>query len=60
MDVKKNIYIYIVKVNVLSIFFLWMFFFNDKIAKNKEEFNILICSWLRIINLHVSCISNIQ
>ena len=35
------------------------FFFNDKIAKNKEEFIILICSRLRIMNLHVSCISNI-
>jgi len=35
-------------------------FFYDKIAKNKEEFNILICSWSRIMNLHVSCISNIR
>jgi hypothetical protein len=35
-------------------------FFYDKIAKNKEEFNILICSRLRIMNLHVSCISNIR
>ena len=35
------------------------FFFYDKIAKNKEEFNILICSRSRIINLYVSCISNI-
>jgi len=34
--------------------------FYDKIAKNKEEFNILICSQLRIMNLHVSCISNIR
>jgi len=37
-----------------------MDFFYDKIAKNKEEFNILICSWSRIMNLHVSCIFNIQ
>jgi hypothetical protein len=44
----------IVKVNVLFVFFY------DKIAKNKEEFNILICSQLRIINLHVSRISNIR
>jgi len=40
-------------------FFLLMLFY-DKIAKNKEEFNILICSRLRIMNLHVSRISNIQ
>jgi hypothetical protein len=38
--------------------FLWMFFFCDEIAKNKEEFNILICSRLRIMNLHVSRISD--
>jgi hypothetical protein len=37
-----------------------LYFFYDKIAKNKEEFNILICSQLRIINLHVSRISNIR
>jgi hypothetical protein len=43
------------------VFVLWMFFFiYDKIAKNKEEFNILIWSWLRIMNLHVSCIYNIR
>jgi len=35
-------------------------FFYDKIAKNKKEFNILICSRSRIINLYVSCISNIR
>ena len=40
--------------------FLSMFFFYDKIAKNKEEFNILICSWSRIMNLHISHISNIR
>jgi len=39
--------------------FLWMFFY-DKIAKIKEEFNILICSWSRIMNLHISRISNIR
>jgi len=26
--------------------FLWMFFY-DEIAKNKEEFNILICSRIK-------------
>jgi hypothetical protein len=41
------------------LYFLWMFFY-DKIAKNKEKLNILICSRLRIMNLHVSRISNIQ
>ena len=45
---KKNLG----KVNVL--------FFYDKIAKNKEEFNILICSQSRIMNLYVSRISNIR
>jgi hypothetical protein len=39
--------------------FLWIFFFfYDEIAKNKEEFNILICSRLKIMNLYVSRISN--
>ena len=46
------------------VFVLWMFFFiiiiDDKIANIKEEFNILVCSWSRIINLYVSCISNIR
>jgi hypothetical protein len=51
---RKNI----VKVNVLFVFFMDVFFY-DKIAKNKEEFNIWICSRLRIMNLHVSRISNI-
>ena len=37
-----------------------LYFFYDKIAKDKEEFNILICSRSRIINLHVSHISNIR
>jgi hypothetical protein len=43
------------------VFVLWMFLFiYDKIAKNKEEFNILICSRSRIMNLYVSRISNIR
>jgi len=54
VDVKKNI----VKVNVLFVFFYGCFFY-DKITKNKEEFNILICSQSRIMNLHVSRIFNI-
>ena len=45
---KENI----VKVNVLYVFCLWMFFFKDKIAKNKEEFNILI--WSRIKNYELT------
>jgi hypothetical protein len=55
---KKNI----AKVNVCVCFcfiFLCIFFIYDKIAKIKEEFNILIGSRSRIINLYVSCISNI-
>jgi len=41
------------------VFVLWMFLFiYDKIAKIKEEFNILIGSRSRIINLYVSCISD--
>ena len=52
---KKNI----VKVNMLFVFFMNIFFY-DKIAKIKEEFNILICSRSRIINLYVTCISNIR
>ena len=43
---------------VVCILFMNVFFY-DKIAKKEEEFNILICSRLRIINLHVSRISNI-
>jgi len=35
-------------------------FFYDKIIKNKEEFNILICSLSRIINLYVSRIFNVR
>jgi hypothetical protein len=40
------------------IFFMNVFF-NDKIAKNKEEFHILIYSRSRIMNLYLSRISNI-
>ena len=55
---KKEKYSKSVYVCLYFLFILWMFFY-DKIAKNKEEFNILICSRSRIINLYVSCISNI-
>jgi hypothetical protein len=56
VDVKeKNI----VKVNVLFVFFYECFFY-DEIAKNKEEFNNLICSRSIIMNLYVSHISNIR
>ena len=44
----------------LYLFYGLFFIIHDKIAKIKEEFNILICSRSRIINLYVSCISNIQ
>jgi len=37
--------------------FLCMLFY-DKVAKNEEEFNILICIRLKIMNLHISRISN--
>jgi hypothetical protein len=40
---------------------VWMFLcmlFYDKVAKNEKEFNILICIRLKIMNLHISCISN--
>jgi len=56
---RKNI----VKVYMcVCIFYLFYgcFFFNDKVAKNKEEFNILICSRSRIMNLYISRISNIR
>ena len=43
----------------LFFYFLYIFFY-DEIAKIKEEFNILIGSRSRIINLYVSCISNIR
>ena len=55
---KKNI------VNVCDcICFIYCYiyiFFNDKIADIKEEFNILIGSRLRIINLYISDISNFR
>jgi len=59
---KGNIYIYIYSQKCMCVFecFFYGFFFYDKIAKNKEEFHILICSRFRIINLYVSCISNIR
>ena len=44
---------------VACIIFMNVFFY-DKIAKNKKEFNTLICSRLRIMNLYVSRISNIR
>jgi hypothetical protein len=55
---RKNI----VRVNVcvcICFYFLYIYFY-DEIAKIKEEFNILIGSRSRIINLYVSCISNIR
>ena len=61
MDVKekkrKEIKIVNVCVCMCFIFFILFYifyFFNDKIADIKEEFNILIGSRLRIINLYVS------
>jgi len=42
----------------MFVFECFYVFFYDKIAKNKEEFNILICSRLKIMNLHVSHIFN--
>jgi hypothetical protein len=42
---------------VFVLFFICIFFY-DKIAKIKEEFNILIGSRPRIINLYVSRISD--
>jgi hypothetical protein len=54
---EKNI----LKVYVcLYVFFYGCFYYYDKIAKMKEEFNILIGSRSRIINLYVSCISHIR
>ena len=47
-------------VFVCVLFFYIFYFFNDKIADIKEEFNILIGSRLRIINLYVSDISNFR
>jgi hypothetical protein len=53
---EKNI----VKVYVCVCMFFMDVFIYDKIAKIKEEFNILIGSRSRIINLYISCISNIR
>ena len=39
-------------MDVCLFFFSWMFFFRT--AKIKEEFNVLICSRLRIMNLYIS------
>jgi len=44
----------------LDLFYFFLYIFYDKIAKIKEEFNILIGLRLRIIKLYVSCISNIR
>jgi len=44
----------------LYLFYFYIYIFYDEIAKIKEEFNILIGSRSRIINLYVSCISNIR
>jgi uncharacterized membrane protein len=53
------VFVFVFVFVLWMLYFLWMFFY-DKIAKNKEEFNILIFSRSRIMNLHVSCISNIR
>jgi len=45
---------------VCMFFFYGCFYYYDKIAKMKEEFNILIGLRSRIINLYVSCISHIR
>jgi len=60
VDEKKNIYIYSESECVVCIFSMNVFFFMIKFAKNKEEFNILICLRLRIMNLYESRISNIR
>jgi hypothetical protein len=57
---QKKKYIYSQKCMCVFECFFYGFFFNDKITKNKEEFNILIFSRSRIINLYISCISNIR
>jgi hypothetical protein len=60
VDVKKKIYSKSVCVCLYFFYYFMDVFFYDKIAKNKEEFNILICSRSRIMNLYVSRISNIR
>jgi len=57
---KKNIVEVYVCVCICFMCVLFYFIMYDKIAKIKEEFNILIGSRSRIINLYVSCISNIR
>ena len=57
---KRNKNIVKVNVCVCICFILYIYIFYDEIAKIKEEFNILIGSRSRIINLYVSCISNIR
>ena len=50
-----------VSVSLCFVLFICIYFFNGKIAKYiKEEFNILIGSRLRIINLYVSDIFNFR
>jgi hypothetical protein len=57
---EKNIVEVYMCVCICFMGVLFYFIMYDKIAKIKEEFNILICSRSRIINLYVSCISNIR
>jgi len=57
---KRNKNIVKVNVCVCICFIFYIYIFYDEIAKIKEEFNILIGSRPRIINLYVSCISNIR
>jgi hypothetical protein len=57
---KRNKNIVNVNVCVCICFIFFYVYFYDEIAKIKEEFNILIGSRSRIINLYVSCISNIR
>ena len=57
---RKETKIVKVYVCVFVFYFMDVFFIYDKIAKIKEEFNILIGSRLRIINLYVSYISNFR
>ena len=57
---KKIVKVYgCVCICFMNVLFIYLFIY-DKIAKNKKEFNILICSRSRIINLYVGCISNIR
>jgi hypothetical protein len=47
------------KRECVFVFFLMMFFY-DKNTKTKEEFNVLICSRLRIKNFNISRIPDIR